>query len=159
MAKDTQSQDDDQMQEFRDLHARHAALPNGLQAELRRVDHPDTLRDCAGLYRLFPGVRPTDQQLRQAFLLPWCKEVESAQPLAQRCAEHIHERRIIQMARDTAPQDLIAFRRLLIHLHSQAPVGWLEVARLAQFWSDRCKRRFVEDFYLNLYSLDQGDAA
>lgn len=143
--------------DFADVHARFKQLPNGAQAELRRVSEPDALRDTPGLYRLFPGARPTDQQARLAFLLPWCPQLKTDKIFAALCADVISEDRIIQIARGSWPSDFIALRRLVMQLHPA--VGWMDAAHIAWLWGTKRKRQLVEDYYIALHRLDQGNAA
>ncbi len=79
--------------DFSELHQRFNGLPMGARAELRRAAAPDDLRDMPGLYRLFPNSRPSDRQVRMAFLLPWCKEVDNRQNLRGLCARTRRSRR------------------------------------------------------------------
>jgi CRISPR system Cascade subunit CasB len=141
--------------DFAEIHGRFTALPPGGKAELRRAAMPDDLRLTPALYRLFPGMRPTDQQLRLAFVLPWCEHVNTARKLAALCAGKIAEERIIQIARAHSPDDLIQFRRLVMQL--RADVGWADIANTLWFWGRNAKRGLVEDFYISLHKLDKGE--
>lgn len=140
-----------------DLYRRFEALPKGAAAPMRRVARPDDLRDTPGLYRLFPGARPSDMEVNAAFVLPWCEKRSGAKKLGPACAEGIGEARIIQIARAEYPDDLIALRRLVIHL--QPELGWMEVAPLVCAWGPHQKRKFVEAYYIVLNKLEQGAAA
>jgi len=144
-----------QTPDFSGTHGRFDALPPGGKAELRRVSSPKELRLTPALYRLFPGARPTEQQLRLAFVLPWCERLRSGHGLGALCAGKIAEERIIQIARANFPDDLIQLRRVVMQLH--ADVGWLEIAETLWFWGRNAKRRLVEDFYISLHKLDKED--
>lgn len=147
----------DETSEFADLFRRFKQLPPGAAAPMRRVAKPDELRDTPGLYRLFPGARPTDQQVRAAFLLPWCELPASGKGIGAVCAEGVAEARVIQIARAEEPEDLIGLRRLVIQL--QPDLGWHEVAPLVWYWGTKVKRRFVESYYIALHKLEQGAKA
>ncbi|EXJ14557.1 CRISPR-associated protein Cse2 [Imhoffiella purpurea] len=145
--------------DFAAYHARFKRLPKGAQADLRRVAEPDDLRDTPGLYRLFPGGRPSDQEVQAAFFLPWCPKLATGTRFMALCADRISEERIIQIARANPPDDLVALRRLVMQLHPD--VGWLDLAPLAWYWGRKkkgpTKRRFIEGYYIALHKLDQGD--
>lgn len=143
--------------EFADLYRRFKQLPSGAAAPMRRVAEPDDLREIPGLYRLFPGMRPSKQQVRAAFLLPWCQQMGAGGRLGAACADSVAEARVIQIARARDPDDLIALRRLVIQL--QPEIGWLDIAPLVWFWGTDAKRRFVESFYIALHHLEQGAKA
>jgi CRISPR system Cascade subunit CasB len=144
--------------DFAAYHARFKSLPNGAKASLRRAAEPDALRDTPGLYRLFAGAKPSEQQVRLAFLLPWCPDLSSGKTFAALCAEAISEDRIMQIARANPPDDLIALRRVVMQLHPA--VGWVELAPLLWFWGTnkkrQAKRQLVERYYIALHKLDQG---
>ncbi|MBV5272587.1 MAG: CRISPR-associated protein Cse2 [Lamprocystis purpurea] len=139
------------------MYERFKRMPPGVQAPLRRVAEPEDLRDTPGLYRLFPGASPTEQQVRAAFILPWCRELSGGKKLGAVCAKGIAEARIIQIARALPPADLIALRRLVIQL--QPALGWLEVAPFAWDWSQDVKRKLVEVYFIALHKLDKGATA
>ncbi len=141
--------------DFADIHRRFEDLPSGARAELRRASTPEDLRTTPGLYRLFPGERPTRQQLRLAFLVPWCDRVQGSRKFGAACADKIAEDRIIQIARAKVPDDLVKFRRLIMQLN--ADVGWLDIASALYYWGPKTKRRLVEDYYISLHKLDKGD--
>lgn len=145
----------DQQPDFREIQRRFESLPPGARAGLRRVSIPEELRTTPGLYRLFPGDRPTDQQLRLAFVLPWCDRVQGSRRLGALCADKIAEDRIIQIARSNPPDDLVKFRRVIMQLH--ADVGWLDIAGTLYYWGPRAKRNLTEDYYISLHKLDKGD--
>lgn len=139
---------------FTDIYQRFKSLSPGVQAPMRRVAAPDDLRETPGLYRLFPGSRPSDKQVQAAFIIPWCRNLSGTQKLGPLCADRIGEARIIQIARTSTPADLIAFRRIVIQL--QPSLGWLEVAPLVYAWGPEIKRDFVEAYFIVLHKLDRG---
>jgi CRISPR system Cascade subunit CasB len=145
--------------DFAEYHARFERLPNGAKAGLRRAAEPDDLRDLPGLYHLFPGSRPSNQETLLAFFLPWCPALNSNTGFMNLCANSISEERIMQIARANPPDDLIALRRLVMQLHPA--VGWLDLAPLLWYWGSKktgsSKRRLVEGYYIALHKIDQGD--
>ncbi|NCA69760.1 MAG: CRISPR-associated protein Cse2 [Sphingobacteriia bacterium] len=142
--------------DFADLYRRFERLPPGSKSPMRRVAKPEDLYLTPGLYRLFPGSRPNSQQIRTAFILPWCQQMTGGQSLGALCAQKISEARVIQIARSETgeDEDLVAFRRLIIQL--QPALGWQETAPWVWFWGRNKKRRLVEDYYMSLHHLDQG---
>lgn len=138
-----------------DLYHRYKDLPSGAKASLRRAPTPDDLRMTPGLYRLFPGARPNNQQIRQAFVVPWCDHEQGKRKFSALCADKIAEDRIIQIARANPPDDLIGFRRLIMQL--RAEVGWRDIAATLFYWGPPKKRQLVEDYYISLHKLDKGD--
>jgi len=141
--------------DFADLYDRFEKLPKGMQAELRRVSKPDELQDRPGLYRLFPNERPSPQQIRLAFILAWCPNRETRESLGGICADEIGEQRIMQVVRASAPDDLIALRRIVIQISRR--IGWMSFERYLPRWNKRAKRELVQDYYIALHKLDQGD--
>lgn len=132
------------------------AFPTGARAELRRVADPDAVAFSPALYRLFPGQKPDDRHLRLAFLLPCCKHDAKAKSLgAQLAAAKVAEARVLQVARAQSPLDLIQLRRLLARI--EPAVNWLEFGKTLWFWSERTKRKLVEDFYLAQFTPAKGD--
>jgi CRISPR system Cascade subunit CasB len=149
----------DQPADYAALHGRFHALPPGAQASIKRAESPDDLRQTPGLYRLFPGARPSPRQVRLAFLLPWCPNQRGAKPASALFADEISEERIIHIARTPGDeqQDVILFRRIVRQLHPA--VGWLDVAETLWYWGPKAKRTLVEDFYIALHKLDKGATA
>jgi CRISPR system Cascade subunit CasB len=142
--------------DFAALHAHFQALPTAAQASMKRVEHPNDLRETPGLYRLFPGARPTRPQVRLAYILPWCPNLRGPSPMAALFADEIAEERIIQVARTPTAdgRDLTMLRRIIRQLHPG--VGWLDAAHALWYWGPKRKRRLVEDFYIALHKLDKG---
>ncbi len=138
------------------LHAIYRSLPPGAQASMKRVEAPEDLRETPGLYRLFPGARPSAREVRAAFLLPWCPNPRGGRPASALFADEISEARMIQIARTPSHdgQDLVLFRRVIRQLFPA--VGWLDVAETAWYWGPASKRRLIEDFYIALHKLDKG---
>ena len=143
------------LSDAQDLYRRFNELPRGARAGLRRASTPEELRTTPGLYRLFPGARPNDQQLRQAFVVPWCEHERGRREFGAVCADKIAEDRIIQIARANPPDDLVGFRRLIMQLRTE--IGWMDIAGTLFYWGPRAKRQLVEDYYISLHKLDKGD--
>lgn len=138
------------------IYRRFGDLGPGAKADLRRAATPDQLRDTPGLYRLFPGHRPTPDQVNAAFLIAWCEREVGGTKIAPACAEKVAEARIIQIARAPYPEDLIAFRRVVIQLQPQ--LGWQEIAPLAWDWNQETKRELVEAYYIVIHKLGGANA-
>lgn len=141
-------QADSERPDFVALHDRfETKLTPGQRAELRRVAEPDDLVLMPALYALFPGLRPTGQHRRLAFLLPCCSHKAGVKSLGSQLAEHgIAEARVLQTVRAKAPMDLIQLRRLVVHL--SPTVDWGEFGKTLWYWGERSKRTLVEDYFL-----------
>ncbi len=132
------------------------AFPTGSRAELRRAADAESVAFLPGLYRLFPGQKPTERHWRLAFLLPCCKHDAKANSLgAQLAAAKVAEARVLQVARSHPPLDLVQLRRLLAHV--QPTVNWAEFGKAIWFWGERAKREFVENYYLAKFTPAKGD--
>jgi len=137
------------------LYHRFMSLGTGHRAELRRARSPDELSFISALYRLFPGERPDVRHRRIAFLLPWCRHSTKPPTFARQLVERqINEKRILQIARTSAPLDLIQFRRIAMHV--EPVVDWAQFGQLLWFWNSEKKRKFVEDFYLAHFVKPKG---
>lgn len=131
------------------------SFPTGARAELRRVAEPEDVALTPALYRLFPGQKPDDRDLRLAFLLPCCKHADKAKSLGTQLAEaNVAEARVLQVARAHAPLDMVQLRRLLTHI--KPTVDWSEFGRMVWYWNDRAKRQLVEDFYIARFNPAKG---
>lgn len=133
------------------------ALDSGANAQLRRVGTPDELRDIPAFYRLVQplGWQEKDNQhqlVRMVFCLSAGKnvvkntseQISLGKALAKTGA--INERRVFQLIRAEAPNDLIQLRRLLIH--AQPTLNWENFAQQLQYWGASVKRQLLEDFVL-----------
>jgi CRISPR system Cascade subunit CasB len=134
--------------DFKKVVDRFEALGNGPKAELRRCVTPDDVGMVPSFYRLFPGVRTTEKHLRVAFFLPYAKQAANSDSLgAQLSKENISERRIFQVLRSEAPNDLIQLRRLVQQVEPQ--LDWQDFGWRLFKWGKDEKRRIIEDFFMN----------
>lgn len=145
-----------ELPDFPAMRSRYESLAPGARAELRRAAEPYDLGLTAAFYRLFPGERADERRLRLAFLLPWCSQRSGAKTLGTQLAEaKVTEARVLQMARASAPLDIVQLRRLVMHV--EPAVEWSDFGRTLWYWNDRAKRKFVEDFYLAKFTPVKGD--
>lgn len=147
-----------ELPDFVSLKKRYDAesFTNGARVELRRVAEPHDLSLIPALYRLFPGQRPDNRHLRVAYLLPYCTHVAKAKSLgAQFAGANIAEARVLQVARSSAPLDMVQLRRLLTHV--KPTVDWSKFGPMVWYWSDHSKRQLVEDFYIARFTSAQGE--
>ncbi|MBK5968114.1 hypothetical protein CCR91_04865 [Thiorhodovibrio winogradskyi] len=137
-----------------DLYRHFQSLPAGAQASMRRAAFPDELREMPGFYRLFPGARPSNRDVRLAYCLPWCEHLQPSASLGPLLVDGISEERIIQIARASHPSDLQLFRRVVMQLkHS---IGWMAIASMLWFWGTNVKHSLVENYFIALHQLEKG---
>lgn len=140
-------------------------LKPGAMAQLRRAAEPDALRDIPDFYRLVQpfGWQEMSWKEQEALVrMVFClsahrhgvhhkpKEADQARgiTLGQALAkgEKISERRIFQLIRADAPQDMIQLRRLLIH--ADPVLDWEEMAKQLTYWGKKNRQKLLEDFVL-----------
>jgi CRISPR system Cascade subunit CasB len=128
------------------------AMTPGQQAELRRAANPEDLRLKPALYRLFPGIRPTAQHLRLAFLLPWAEHRSNTANFGAQCAKSkVNEARLFEIARSADPTDMIQLRRVTMQIKPH--VDWTHFGTMLWFWGPHAKRELIENYYLAQYSI------
>lgn len=129
------------------LRRRYESLSPGQKAELRRVAEPDDLRDFPSLYRLFPGQQISDNWLRVAFLLPYCRHRDGASSLgSQLAAAKVNEARLFQVVRAKEPIDLVQLRRLVFQ--AEQTVDWKQFGWTLLAWGKEKKRKLLEDYFI-----------
>lgn len=133
--------------DFVELRQRYERLPNGPKADLRRVTELDKVAEVAAAYRLLPG-RELDAGLRRVlFCLPWVRHADAASPLGAVLSKAgVGEKRLFQVVRSEAPNDIVQLRRLLQWAEPSA--DWALLGKQLRYWGDANKRRLLEHYYL-----------
>lgn len=125
---------------------RYESLPPGPKAELRRAGKPEDLALIPAFYRLLPGIQTNPQWQRTVFFLPYVRHADKAPRLGQQLHQSgIDEKRLFQVLRSTSPNDLIQLRRLV--QQSEPSADWAQLGPMLYFWSEKNKRRLVEDYF------------
>ncbi|MFA5353649.1 MAG: type I-E CRISPR-associated protein Cse2/CasB [Thermodesulfovibrionales bacterium] len=139
--------------DFMELYRAWKQLSPGPQAELRRVAKPEELIEVPAFYRLFSG-KATSEMEKQAFqrliyCLPCITHTEEDTGLGKALArgKGISEKRIFQVVRSDAPNDMIQLRRILQMV--EPSVNWPKTAKLLWYWNERSKRDLLEEYFLN----------
>ncbi|MDP3480681.1 MAG: type I-E CRISPR-associated protein Cse2/CasB [Desulfoprunum sp.] len=139
--------------EFMALYNAWEQLSKGPKAELRRVGRPDELIEVPAFYRLFSG-RATQEWEKLAyqrliFCLPCIKHTDDNVGLGKALAKGkgVSEKRLFQVIRSDAPNDMIQLRRILQMVEPSA--NWPNTAKLLWYWSERSKRDLLEDYFIN----------
>jgi len=139
--------------EFMALYNAWEQLPKGPQAELRRVGRPEELIEVPAFYRLFTGLATQEWQKqayqRLIFCLPCIKHTGDDVGLGKALTKgkRVSEKRLFQVIRSDAPNDMIQLRRILQMVEPSA--NWPKVARLLWFWNPRSKRDLLEEYFIN----------
>ncbi|HNT16714.1 MAG TPA: type I-E CRISPR-associated protein Cse2/CasB [Acidobacteriota bacterium] len=145
--------------DFMELYRAWEGLKPGPKAELRRVTTPDELLEVPAFYRLFSGrgSREWEKQAYQRliFCLP-CIKGHTDQPVTLGAAlarirdggrPAVSEKRLFQVVRSIAPNDMIQLRRIL--KMADPTVNWPKAAETLWFWNERSKRDMLEQYFLN----------
>jgi CRISPR type I-E-associated protein CasB/Cse2 len=140
--------------DFAEVRKRYEKLSRGDQAQLgKRIGSPEDLSLVPALYKLFPGIAPHERYRQVAFILPWCKHQEGGKSLGSQLAgADINEKRLFQVVRSDAPNDLIYLRRLI--QRTDFSVNWKDLGRSLFFWNDNeiAKRQLVEQFFITRHA-------
>jgi len=140
--------------DFMALYNAWEQLPNGPKAELRRVAKPDELVVAPAFYRLFSGKAQTEWEKqayqRLIFCLPYMKHMSENVGLGKALAKGkvVSEKRLFQVIRSDAPNDMIQLRRIVQMV--EPSVNWPLAAKSLWYWNDRSKRDLLEDYFINL---------
>ncbi len=128
-------------------------LRPGQRAELKRTRKPADLIETPAFYRLFSG-RATQEWEKQAyqrliFCLPYITHTNDDIGLGKALArgEKVSEKRLFQVIRSEAPNDMIQLRRVLQMV--EPTVNWPKAASLLWYWNERSKRDLLEDYFMN----------
>jgi CRISPR system Cascade subunit CasB len=144
--------DQQKLSDFMVLYNAWEQLPGGPKAELRRVRKPDELIKVPAFYRLFSGRTAKEREkqayLRMVFCLPYVRHFGNdnlGKALAK--SKSVSEKRLFQVIRSDAPNDMIQLRRILQMVEPSA--NWTMTAKTLWYWNDRSKRDLLEDYFIN----------
>ena len=133
--------------DFVGLRKRYEGLPNGPKADLRRLAEPDKVAEVAVAYRLLPGIEFKAGLRRVLFCLPWVSHADGAAPLGAALSKAgVAEKRLFQVVRSEAPNDIVQLRRLL--QWAEPVTDWAVFGKQLRYWGDANKRRLLENYYL-----------
>ncbi len=139
--------------DFMELYQAWEQLRPGPRAELRRVSSPEGLIETPAFYRLFSGKasREWEKQAYQRliFCLPYITHTDGNVGLGKALAasDQLNEKRLFQIVRSEAPNDMIQLRRVLQMV--EPSTNWQTTAGLLWYWNERSKRDLLEDFFMN----------
>lgn len=144
-----------QLPDFISLYNDWKQLSNGSRAELKRAATPDELLALPAFYRLFSG-RTTNEGDKRAFqrlifCIPCIEHTDEPIGLGSALARYskgLSEKRLFQVVRSEAPNDMIQLRRVLKMLKPTVKCNWSMAAKQLWYWNERAKRDLLEDFYL-----------
>lgn len=142
-----------QLSDFMALYNAWEQLPKGPKAELRRVGKPEDLIEVPAFYRLFSGKAQLEWEKekyqRLIFCLPCIRHIDEDVGLGKALAQGkgVSEKRLFQVVRSNAPNDVIQLRRIL-HMVEPA-VNWPKAAKLLWYWNERSKRDLLEEYFIN----------
>lgn len=140
--------------DFMALYGAWDELGNGPKAELRRVARPDELLEVPAFFRLYSGKASGERDKlayqRLIFCLPYIKHKPDGPGLgkALATANRVSEKRLFQVLRSDAPNDMIQLRRIVQMV--EPSVNWTVAAKTLWYWNDRSKRDLLEDYFINL---------
>ena len=139
--------------DFMALYKAWEQLPPGPKAELRRVSKPDELIEVPAFYRLFSGkaANEVDKEAYQRliFCLPCITHTGDEIGLGKALAKgkSVSEKRLFQVVRSNAPNDMIQLRRILQMV--EPSVNWPKAAKQLWYWNERSKRDLLEEYFMN----------
>jgi CRISPR system Cascade subunit CasB len=139
--------------EFMALYKAWEQLPNGAKAELRRTAKPDDLLDVPAFYRLYSGKTHAEWEKRAyqrlIFCLPHIKHTHEGMGIGKALTKGkgVSEKRLFQVVRSDAPNDMIQLRRIL--QMTEPSVNWPHAAKTLWYWNERSKRDLLEDYFIN----------
>jgi CRISPR system Cascade subunit CasB len=138
---------------FMALYQAWEQLRPGPRAELRRAGRPVDLTEIPAFYRLFSG-RATQEWEKQAyqrliFCLPYIKHTDDDIGLGKALARgsRVSEKRLFQVIRSEAPNDMMQLRRVL--QMAEPVVNWSRAAMTLWYWNERSKRDLLEEYFMN----------
>lgn len=142
-----------QLPDFMALYNAWEQLQPGPRAELRRVGKPDELIEVSAFYRLFSGKARQEWEKqayqRLIFCLPCVKHTNDDVGLGKALARdrRVSEKRLFQVVRSNAPNDMIQMRRVL--QMAEPTVNWPIAAKQLWYWNERSKRDLLEEYFIN----------
>ncbi len=142
-----------QLPDFMTLYKAWEQLPKGPKAELRRIGKPEDLIEVPAFYRLFSGKAQLEWEKekyqRLIFCLPCIRHIDEDVSLGKALAKGkgVREKRLFQVVRSNAPNDVIQLRRILQMV--EPAVNWPKTAKLLWYWNDRSKRDLLEEYFIN----------
>ena len=142
-----------QLPDFMALYNAWEQLQPGPRAELRRVGKPNELIEVSAFYRLFSGKARQEWEKqayqRLIFCLPCVKHTNDDVGLGKALArdKRVSEKRLFQIVRSDAPNDMIQMRRVL--QMSEPTVNWPKAAKQLWYWNERSKRDLLEEYFIN----------
>lgn len=136
--------------DFVGLVKRYNNLTNGQRAELRRVQEPSDMALLPSFYHLVGNIgQASERWYRLAFFLPYIQHKDNGPSLGRVLRQKsISEKRIFQVIRSQAPNDLVTLRRLVQQI--QPAVDWSRFGKSLFFWSDSdiSKRQLIQDYFV-----------
>jgi len=166
----TQSpKEDESLLDFAKIRKKYEKLSRGDQAQLgKRIGLPDDLAMMPAFYKLFPGIAPSKWHYRVAFIVPFIRHSDTSPELGkyigmlERSGKIGNiERRVLQIARATPPQDVIYLKRLLMRFDEPA-INWNK-SGLAKLFSENPaknsegKKKFIEQYFIGRHSAEKGE--
>ncbi|MBU0675194.1 MAG: type I-E CRISPR-associated protein Cse2/CasB [Proteobacteria bacterium] len=137
--------------DFVELVKRYNNLTNGQRAELRRVAAPDELALLPSFYHLIANLgQANDRWCRLAFFLPYVQHKENGPSFGRVLKQgSISEKRLFQVVRSQAPNDLLTLRRLAQQV--KPTVDWSRFGKSLFFWtdSDISKKQLINDYFVS----------
>ncbi len=128
------------------IRRRFEQLGSGVQADLRRATDPYQDLPMRPAYYTLMGPQNHKNKLRIAFLIPWAEHREGGDTLGVAIAKaKISEKRLFQMIRSTAPNNLIQLRRLLQQINPK--VDWNQLGKTLHYWNEISRRQLLEQYY------------
>ncbi len=159
----TQNEKGGGLPNFAEVRKRYEKFSPGNKAQIgKRIGTPEDLAMIPAFYKLFPGIQPSEWHYRVAFLVPFIRYSDVGPTLGEYIGEQERlkkvgglEKRVLQVARASSPQDMVYLRRLLMRFDEPA-VNWVK-SGLAKLFSvneeknAEGKKRFVEQYFISRY--------
>ena len=133
-------------------------LSNGDRAEIRRITKPSGLETLPAFYKLLGKRIYEGEQQWQRVVFFLVKELkhnkDNSLSLGQALKKSdVNEKRMFQMIRSEAPNDLIQLRRLVVY--TKPTVDFQKVANALWYWGKNSKKQILKDFYKDFKNNNQ----